>query len=748
MANKEKPLDGVGDGKERGGKLSEGFRNVVARSSFIKGAVLALGVLGGANSAQAAPSDYEPPQAFNLPSSDGKTYSIGDVLDSGTDNIDMLVSIADVNNKANVYRMICSNGDISNCSTSIVNGGINSVNTTLNAHVCGNKIFAIDGSFVEKCDWDKNNFVASNCVKNIRPADSFQCIDEHKLILNFDGDIGLFDFDSNTYSKFSSCSNLGSLYDLFYNEGEDKLFLTTLESAVSHLDKTHIQIANMTCDGNYNCTCNPPIYDNGNYNLVDGNTYCNGVNSDTLRSGGFRIDKDGNVYFSQAKTTNGVLKLYRSLKKVATASCGDGVVNQSSEECDEGVNNTDNSCNPGYGESCSTCDTSCKSHTFEGAKCGDGNCDSGNEDSVSCPSDCGGLDGGVDSGDADAGASDGDVDGGVLDAEPDVDGGVTDAEPDVDGGEVDAGGDVNEDVVDGGEVDVKPDVVESDGGEVDSGVEGLKACGFELAALSPGCEFSCHGGNGVKELEVKASPGGVCSISPVDHPALLSFTNNTNSDQVGDIGKSNKDTSYKALYVLRVPYKGAGVWNVDYNFDKEVMYRIGYNIDSTLELTLGFDDSDINNDTPLPGSLYGEESVENLDVNGAGLNAQGVGGNVEKCSASLEVVQKDADTLLNVTLKKGSKDAVVSIGKYGMIIHSDFTADKVVTFSVKALLEFLNGDDELPGIDNNVSDDAGKGDEGCGCSVVGGESESGNKGGLGVGALLALGGALLRRKRK
>lgn len=70
-----------------------------------------------------------------------------------------------------------------------------------------------------------------------------------------------------------------------------------------------------------------------------------------------------------------------------TAVCGNNVI-EGTEQCDDGAGNTNTPCTPAYGGSCTYCDTSCVSHTVQGAYCGDGTCDSGFEDYSSCPADC------------------------------------------------------------------------------------------------------------------------------------------------------------------------------------------------------------------------------------------------------------------------------------------------------------------------------------------------------------------------
>ncbi len=64
-------------------------------------------------------------------------------------------------------------------------------------------------------------------------------------------------------------------------------------------------------------------------------------------------------------------------------TCGDGVINQTSEQCDNGSDNG-KVCVPGYGKTCSYCSNSCELITLYGGKCGDGKieegeqCDDGN----------------------------------------------------------------------------------------------------------------------------------------------------------------------------------------------------------------------------------------------------------------------------------------------------------------------------------------------------------------------------------
>lgn len=74
-----------------------------------------------------------------------------------------------------------------------------------------------------------------------------------------------------------------------------------------------------------------------------------------------------------------------------SVTCGDGNLD-AGEDCDYGVGDgsPDNGdvCTPSYGGSCDWCDNGCNLQTENGAYCGDGNCDTGDEDSVSCPADC------------------------------------------------------------------------------------------------------------------------------------------------------------------------------------------------------------------------------------------------------------------------------------------------------------------------------------------------------------------------
>ncbi len=69
-------------------------------------------------------------------------------------------------------------------------------------------------------------------------------------------------------------------------------------------------------------------------------------------------------------------------------ACGNGDI-EGPETCDMGVENTDTACVAEYGSNCTYCDKTCVSHTVEGAVCGDGTCNSGNEDAATCYADCG-----------------------------------------------------------------------------------------------------------------------------------------------------------------------------------------------------------------------------------------------------------------------------------------------------------------------------------------------------------------------
>ncbi|USN45654.1 MAG: hypothetical protein H6502_00795 [Candidatus Woesearchaeota archaeon] len=51
--------------------------------------------------------------------------------------------------------------------------------------------------------------------------------------------------------------------------------------------------------------------------------------------------------------------------------CGDGILDEPFEECDEGVNNTNSLCFPDYGESCTFCNLQCELATLQGPYCGD-----------------------------------------------------------------------------------------------------------------------------------------------------------------------------------------------------------------------------------------------------------------------------------------------------------------------------------------------------------------------------------------
>ncbi len=67
-------------------------------------------------------------------------------------------------------------------------------------------------------------------------------------------------------------------------------------------------------------------------------------------------------------------------------NCGNNVID-GGEQCDDGSNNGD-ACSPPYGGNCEYCSTGCIIVTMQGDYCGDGTCDSGYEDSGSCPDDC------------------------------------------------------------------------------------------------------------------------------------------------------------------------------------------------------------------------------------------------------------------------------------------------------------------------------------------------------------------------
>ena len=68
--------------------------------------------------------------------------------------------------------------------------------------------------------------------------------------------------------------------------------------------------------------------------------------------------------------------------------CGNGDI-EPGEECDDGTNNK-YSCSVSYGESCTYCHAiDCDWRTVQGAYCGDGECNIGNEDCSNCWDDCG-----------------------------------------------------------------------------------------------------------------------------------------------------------------------------------------------------------------------------------------------------------------------------------------------------------------------------------------------------------------------
>ncbi len=76
--------------------------------------------------------------------------------------------------------------------------------------------------------------------------------------------------------------------------------------------------------------------------------------------------------------------------------CGDGIINQITEECDYGSLLNGKPCNPLYGKSCEYCSANCKLITLTGPYCGDGvvqgpheECDDGNNiDGDGCSANC------------------------------------------------------------------------------------------------------------------------------------------------------------------------------------------------------------------------------------------------------------------------------------------------------------------------------------------------------------------------
>ncbi len=69
--------------------------------------------------------------------------------------------------------------------------------------------------------------------------------------------------------------------------------------------------------------------------------------------------------------------------------CGNGII-ETGEQCDNGAANGV-PCNPPYGGSCQYCSSACTNVALTGHYCGDGVCDSGYENSSTCPGDCGSL---------------------------------------------------------------------------------------------------------------------------------------------------------------------------------------------------------------------------------------------------------------------------------------------------------------------------------------------------------------------
>ncbi|MDP2628896.1 MAG: DUF4215 domain-containing protein [Nanoarchaeota archaeon] len=66
--------------------------------------------------------------------------------------------------------------------------------------------------------------------------------------------------------------------------------------------------------------------------------------------------------------------------------CGNGKID-SGEECDKGTDNG-KICSASYGGSCTYCSSSCMNTVVQGGKCGDGTCNSPNEDFAICATDC------------------------------------------------------------------------------------------------------------------------------------------------------------------------------------------------------------------------------------------------------------------------------------------------------------------------------------------------------------------------
>ncbi|MEZ4086919.1 MAG: MYXO-CTERM sorting domain-containing protein [Candidatus Gracilibacteria bacterium] len=99
-----------------------------------------------------------------------------------------------------------------------------------------------------------------------------------------------------------------------------------------------------------------------------------------------RLDSNGGLWYTEEIGSKYRIKW---AKKVPQAPvCGDGNP-EGTEQCDDGMSNTNTPCTAAYNSQCTYCDTMCVSHTVQGSFCGDAVCDTlDGEDSVSCASDC------------------------------------------------------------------------------------------------------------------------------------------------------------------------------------------------------------------------------------------------------------------------------------------------------------------------------------------------------------------------
>jgi hypothetical protein len=267
----------------------------------------------------------------------------------------------------------------------------------------------------------------------------------------------------------------------------------------------------------------------------------------------------------------------------------------------------------------------------------------------------------------------------------------------------------------------------------------LKACGFKLDTVD-GCEASCVG---TEHVEVVADGGKRCDLSLVDGGGSVSFLNESTSDQVGIIDKSQDSQGYVSRYVLSIPSGGVGEWVVDSFVDKgaNVKFELVYSLDDTHAIGFGVDDGAYKSGAPLPGSLY--EQSGNVDVGGGlGLNVKGGGAVENRFLGSFEVVDVKDDVLLTLTLKKGSADGVLVLnGEVVLTFQGRMDKDVVYKFSKNELIAFFESGTDLPGIEKDGGED-----DGCGCSVVG-ENEKGKESPWGK-MLLALGIAGLAKRRR